>query len=164
MCHSQTPSRDSRCLSSSSFFISPYSYTIVILLTVEESSSTTVAAPPRRPTVLNETNTSPNLIVLNVNAQTPLKLITTKYFAWRLQFTSLLFQYDLLSFVNSSKPCPLAMITMLDNASPSPNLDHILWLRQDQLLLNAIIGSVSTTLVQFLSTSTTSLVAWTTLE
>ena len=56
------------------------------------------------------------------------------------------------------------MITMSDVASPSPNLDHILSLRQDQLLLNAIVGSVSATLVQFISTSATSGVVWTTLK
>ena len=48
------------------------------------------------------------------------------------------------------KLCPLAMITLPDAASSSPNSDHILWLRQD---LNAIVGSVSATLVQFISTS-----------
>ena len=44
---------------------------------VEESSSTTGVVLARRSTVLNETDTSPNLIVLNVNAQAQLKLIAT---------------------------------------------------------------------------------------
>ena len=130
----------------------------------EESSSTLVVVPPLRPTVLNGTDTSHNLIVLNVNTQAPLKFTTTNYSTWRLQFTSLLFGYDLLGFVNSSKLCPLVMITLSDAASPSPNPDHIFRLRQDQLLLNAIFGSVSPTLVQFISTSTTSHVAWSTLK
>ena len=47
---------------------------------------------------------------------------------------------------------------------PQANPDHILWLRQDQLLLNAIIGSISPTLVQFISSSTSSRDAWQTLE
>ena len=125
----------------------------------DESFSNIVVVSPCRPTVLNGIDPSQNLIVLNVNAQTPLKLIATNYSVWRLQFTSLLFGYDLLGFVNGSKPCPLAMITLPDAVSPSPNLDHILWLRQDQFLLNAIVGSVSATLVRFISTFATSRVA-----
>ena len=130
----------------------------------EESSSTTTDVPPHRPSILNGTDPSHNLIDLNVNAQTSIKPTTTNYSMWRLQFTSLLFEYDLLAFFDNSKPCPLAMITLLDVASPSPNLDHILKLRQEQLLLNAIVRSVSATLVQFIFSSTTSHAAWTTLE
>ena len=130
----------------------------------EESSSTIVAMPPCRPTVLNRTDPSQNLIVFNVNAQAPLELTASNYSTWRLQFTSLLFGYDLLSVVDGLRSCPPTMITLSDATSPSPNLDHILRLRQDQLLLNAIVGSISATLVQFISTSTTSHAAWTTLE
>ena len=130
----------------------------------EESSSTTTDVPPHRPTILNGTDPSHNLIDLNVNAQTSIKPTATNYSAWQLQFTFLLFEYDLLGFFDNSKSCPLAMITLLNAASPSPNLDHILKLRQDQLLLNAIVRFVYATLVQFIFTSTTSHVAWTTLE
>ena len=131
---------------------------------IDESSSITVIVPPCCPTFLNSTDSSQNLIVLNVNAQALLKLTAINYSAWRLQFTYLLFRYNLFGFVDSSKSCPPAMLTLLDVASPSSNPNHILWLRQDQLLLNAIVGSVSSTLVQFISTSATSCVAWTTLE
>ena len=130
----------------------------------EESSSTIVVVPPSRPTVLNGTDPSQNLIVFNVNAHAPLELTASNYSTWHLQFMSLLFGYDLLGIVNGLRPCPPTMITLPDAASPSPNPDHILQLRQDQLLLNAIVGSISATLVQFISTSTTSHVAWTTLE
>ena len=130
----------------------------------EESFSTTTDVPPHRPTILNWADPSHNLIDLKANAQTSIKPTTTNYSAWRLQFTSLLFEYDLLGFFNNSKSCPLTMITLLDVASPSLNLDHILKLRQDQWLLNAIVRSVSATLVQFIFTSTTSHAAWTTLE
>ena len=72
--------------------------------------------------------------------------------------------YDSLRFVDGSKPCPPTTITLPVATSPSPNPYYTLWLRQDQLLLNAIIGFVPPTLVQFLSTSTTSWAAWTTFE
>ena len=130
----------------------------------EESSSTTTVVPPHRPKILNGTYTSQNLIALNVSTQTPLKLTTTNYSMWWLQFTSLLFGYNLFGFVDGSKRCPPALITLSYATSPSSTLVHILWFRQDQLLLNAIVGSISATLVQFISTSTTSRAAWTTLE
>ena len=56
------------------------------------------------------------------------------------------------------------MITLLDIDAPSSNPDHILWILLYQLLLNAIIGFVSTTPVQFISTSTTSRAVWTTFK
>ena len=113
--------------------------------------------PSYTPTVLIGIDSLQNLVVLNVNVQAPLKLIATNYFACRLQFTSILFGYDLLGFVNGSKQCPSATITLPDATSLSPNPDYTLW-------LNAIIVSVSPALVQFLSTSTTSRVALTTFE
>ena len=85
----------------------------------KESSSTTTVMSSHCSTVLNGTDTSQNLIVLNVNAQAPLKLTAMNYSAWRLQFMSLLFEYDLLGFVDDSKSCPLAMITLFDVTSTS---------------------------------------------
>ena len=49
----------------------------------DESFSIIVVVPPRRPTFLNGTDPCQNLIVLNVNAQAPLKLIAMNYFAWQ---------------------------------------------------------------------------------
>ena len=72
----------------------------------------------------------------------------------------------MFGFVDGSHPCPLATLLQpnADLATIIPNPDHVLWLIQDQLLLNAIVGSVSSTFVQFISTSTTSRAAWVTLE
>ena len=130
----------------------------------DASSSTIVGMPSRTATVLTEIDWPHNLVVLNVSTQAPLKLTATNYSAWRLQFTSLLFGYDLLGFVDGSKLCPSMTITLPNVASLSPNLDYTLGLRQYQLPLNVIIRFVSPMLVQFLSTSTTSRAAWTTLE
>ena len=89
-------------------------------LMAEESSSTTAVMTPHHPTVLDGTDTSQNLIVLNINAQAPLKLTATNYSTWRLQFTSLLFRYDLLGFFDYSKLCPPIMIILPDAAPPLP--------------------------------------------
>ena len=130
----------------------------------DTSSSITFFVPSRTPTILIEIDSPNNLVLLNVSAQALLKLITTNYSTWWLQFTSLLFGYNLIGFIDGSKRCPPLMITLPDAASPSPNPNYTLRLRQDQLLLNAIIGSASPNLVQFLSTSTISKAVWTTLE
>ena len=90
----------------------------------DESSSTIVVVPPRRSTILNETHPSHKLVISNVHAHASLKLIAMTYYAWRLQFMSLLFEYDLLDFVDGSKMCPLTMVTLPNAASPSPNPDY----------------------------------------
>ena len=41
--------------------------------------------------------------------------------------------------------------------------DYFLWIRQDQLVLNAIAGSLSPTLIPFIASAKTSREAWTTL-
>ena len=94
----------------------------------DESSSTIAVVPPRHPSILIGTDLSQNLVILNVSAQEPLKITTTNYSVWQLQFTSLIFKYNLLGFVDGSTPCPPKMITLPDAASPSQNVDHILWL------------------------------------
>ena len=133
----------SRCRRRPSCFIDH----MLLGLMADKSSFITVVVPPRYSIVLIGTNPSQNLIVLNVNVHAPLKLTVTNYPAWLLQFISLLFGYDLLGFINGSKSCLPVMITLLDVASPSPNPNHFLGLRQDQLLLNAIVGCLSATLV-----------------
>ena len=70
----------------------------------------------------NGAEMSQNLIVLNVNTQALLKLTTTNYSAWWLQFKSLLCGYDLLRFIDSLKSCPPAMITPPYASSPSSNM------------------------------------------
>ena len=62
----------------------------------------------------------------------------------------------LFTWLHRQLKAPPTMITLHDIDAPSLTPYHILWLRQVQLLLNEIIGSVSSTLVQFFSTSTTS--------
>jgi hypothetical protein len=46
--------------------------------------------------------------------------------------------YDLLRFIDGLNPCPETII----QGTTAPNPAHSLWIRQDQLLLNAIHGSL----------------------
>ena len=61
-------------------------------------------------------------------------------------------------------PCLSAIIVNSDSYVASPNPVFALWIHQDQLVLNVIIGSVSANLVIFIALSTSSCVAWITLE
>ena len=111
------------------------------------------------PTILNTNEPNKILISINVAAQTPLKLNSTNYLSWKLQFQSLFIGYDLLGYIDGSKPCPPATITRSD--IPTPNPDYSFWIRQDQLILNAIIGSISPTIIPFIAQANTSRQAWT---
>jgi hypothetical protein len=99
------------------------------------------------------------LITINTSAQAPLKLASNNYISWKLQFQTLFIGYDLLGYIDGFKPCP--PVTILTNQSNIPNPAYHIWIRQDQLILNALIGSLSPTLIPFVARSTTSQEAWT---
>ena len=105
---------------------------------------------------INESNTS--LISINIFAQAPLKLATTNYIAWKLQFHTIFVSYDLLGYIDGSKPCPPSTITQ--NNTTVPNPAHNTWIRQNQLILNALVGSLSPTIIPFIARAKTSAKAW----
>ena len=111
------------------------------------------------PSILNTNDSHNTLISINVAAHTPLKLTSTNYLSWKLQFHTLFIGYDLLRYINGSKPCPLATLTQ--NDTTRSNLAHTIWIRQDQLILNAIIGSISHTIIPFIAQAKTTHEAWT---
>ena len=127
-------------------------------------SSPAAAAPPQ---VINVTpvsstvlrSTDVHLITINISAQAPLKLTSTNYMSWRIQFQTLFTGYDLLGFIDGTKPCP--PVTVAADAVTTPNSARHLWIRQDQLILNAIIGSLSPTIISFVARAKTSMEAWT---
>ena len=105
------------------------------------------------PSILNTNESQNALISINVAAQTPLKLTSTNYLSWKLQFHTLFIGCDLLGYIDGSKPCPPATLTQ--NETTITNPAHTLWIRQDQLILNAIIGSLSHTIILFIARATT---------
>jgi hypothetical protein len=108
---------------------------------------------------IQNTNDSQNtLISINVAAQTPLKLTSSNYLSWKLQFQTLFIGYDLLGYIDGSKPCPSATLTL--NETTNSNPAHTLWIRQDQLILNALIGSISPAIIPFIAQAKTAREAW----
>ena len=115
------------------------------------------------PPVIQNTN-EPNtyLISINISAQAPLKLTITNYISWKLQFHTVFVGYDLLGYIDGSKPCPSSTITQNNTIVPNPT--HNTWIRQDQLIFNALVGSLSPTIISFIARAKTSAEAWLILE
>lgn len=123
----------------------------------EDSSNSTnipLVVSSAIPLVSNST-----LISINAASQIPIKLTPSNYPSWRAQFHSLLLGYDLIGFIDGSFSCPQKTTTSSTDASV-PNPTYTYWIRQDQLLLHAIIASVSETVLPLIASSTTSKEAW----
>jgi hypothetical protein len=95
-------------------------------------------------------------VFLNVGSQIYIKLDGENYPAWLIQFRALLTGYDLFGYVDGTKPCPSE--TRSNAATTNPAYTH--WIRQDQLILHAIISSVAATVVTHLGTVTNAKQAW----
>jgi hypothetical protein len=94
------------------------------------------------------------LIALNITAQINEKLIPSSFPQWRAQFEALLIGYGLLDYVTGLSVCPSS-----DGTSQSA-LKRTHWVRQDKLILSAILASTSTLITPLIATTKTSHEAW----
>ena len=78
-----------------------------------------------------------SLIALNITAQINEQLTPTTFPQWRAQFEALLIGYDLLDYVQGTLRCPSSAGTAADE------LRKTHWVRQDKLILSAILASTS---------------------
>ena len=69
---------------------------------------------------LKSFDTYTSLVAINVSAQAPIKLTSTNFVAWRLQFHSLLIGHDLMGSVDGTLPCPAQFNTMIDGHTLNP--------------------------------------------
>ena len=95
---------------------------------------------------IGQTDTK-SVLILNVQANT--KLNSTNFPAWMVQFTSLLIGYDLFGFVDGTKPSPA-----------TTHADYNYWVRQDKLILHAILSSVDASIITMLGNVKNSKQAW----
>ena len=91
------------------------------------------------------------IITINVASQTSLKLTSNNYITWRAQFNSFLVGLNLKGYIDGSTPCPSKTIT--ENDIKIPNPAYIFWIRQDQLIFNAILGFVYENISLFITLS-----------
>lgn len=72
----------------------------------------TTLYPQSHNTTIHNMNDSHNtLININIAVQTPLKVTSTNYVSWELQFQTLFVGYDFLGYIDDSKPCPYRTFT-----------------------------------------------------
>ena len=93
------------------------------------------------------------LVTINTSSQISYKLTASNYPSWRATFTTILFGYDLMGYLDGTLPCPP---TPTEKSSPSALARYAHWYRQDQLLLNVIFSSVSETVMPLIAMTTTS--------
>uniref|UniRef100_A0A2N9I0C7 Reverse transcriptase Ty1/copia-type domain-containing protein n=1 Tax=Fagus sylvatica TaxID=28930 RepID=A0A2N9I0C7_FAGSY len=102
--------------------------------------------------------TDQTLIALNISAQINEKLTPSTFPQWRAQFEALLIGYGLLDYVEGTLPCPPSTGTSADD------LRKTHWVRQDKLILSAILASTSSSITPLIATAKTSHGAWTKLN
>lgn len=102
------------------------------------------------------TNTNDHTIIpFNAPAHLPTKLTQTNFTVWRRQLQTALISYDLLGYIDGTITAPAKA---LSNKSPNPAYSQ--WLRQDQLILNAMLGSYIDIIQTHISTVSSSMEAW----
>ncbi|GFS36632.1 hypothetical protein Acr_00g0047070 [Actinidia rufa] len=94
------------------------------------------------------------LIALNITAQINEKLTPSTFPQWRAQFEALLSGYDLLDYVEGTLQCPSSAGIAADELCKT----H--WVRQDKLILSAILASTSPSITPLIATEKTSHEAW----
>src|ERR1044072_2628648 len=104
------------------------------------------------------TVTTKDLVEFNTTTNLPIKLNGTNYPAWYKQFRSLLVARDLEGYVTGATPCPLATARKDNKVVDNPA--HFFWVRQDQFLYLALLGSCDAEARTIMSSADTSAQAW----
>jgi hypothetical protein len=86
---------------------------------------------------------------------------------WRAQFIPLLRSQGLQGFIDGSYPCPPERVpvpTEGGRMALALNPEHHAWVKQDQAILSAIVGSLTPSVSRLVLFATTAFDAWTTLN
>ncbi|KAI4353779.1 hypothetical protein L6164_002707 [Bauhinia variegata] len=100
---------------------------------------------------------TPSIVHLNAPTHLPIKLTGMNFPVWWKQLHSTLIGHNLLHHLDDSRIVPPQLLSDKDNA---PNPEYLLWYRQDQILLSAILGSCSETIQPLISFANTAREAW----
>ncbi|KAF8377299.1 hypothetical protein HHK36_030674 [Tetracentron sinense] len=97
--------------------------------------------------------------IITINAATTInkKLTPSTFPQWRAQFEALFIGYELMDFVTGNLQCP-AIDAQQFATSKAANSQ---WIRQDKLILHALLASTSTMITPLLASCKTSHEAWT---
>jgi hypothetical protein len=95
------------------------------------------------------------------------KLGQDNFLFWRAQFIPLLRSQGLQGFIDGSYPCPPDQVPVQTEGGRmalAPNPEHYAWVKQDQAILSAIVGSLTPSVSGLVLFATTAFDAWTTLN
>lgn len=90
-----------------------------------------------------------------------IKLSSTNYLTWSVQINSLLRGYDLVKFIDNTIEPPSPTVVVNGDHVVNPSLKA--WQRQDNLIFNALMGAIETSVQPLIATSRSTLEAWNTL-
>jgi len=93
-----------------------------------------------------------------------LKLTNTNYLYWRMQMLSYLLGQGVFGFVDGSNTCPSTHVLAYDDISLQVNPLFQTWKQQDQLILSALLSSLSMEVLHLVVGYQSSCSAWGTLE
>nr|XP_016446808.1 PREDICTED: uncharacterized protein LOC107771863 [Nicotiana tabacum] len=126
-----------------------------------ENSSITTS-----PTIFSHGNViqPTQMISFNPPSKLSIKLMgSSNYLTWQAQVTTLLFRYDLLSYIDGTSVIPPVCIAD-DKGSQLPNPTYKLWPRQDNLVRSAIMASVDPSIAPLMSQAATAKNVWDSLQ
>ena len=98
------------------------------------------------------------LNLLNVNMVTITKLTSMNYMTWSLQVHALLDGYDLAGYIDCTKPSPAPTTTVNDEVTANPEFNK--WRRQDRLVYNGLIGTLSPSIQALVTNTKTARDVW----
>lgn len=82
---------------------------------------------------------------LSITQCVTLKLSSTNYLLWKIQFESFLSSQSLLGFVDGTTPCPLPTVSVQQGEAvvEQANPEFVTWIRRDQLVIAWLFGSLT---------------------
>jgi hypothetical protein len=111
------------------------------------------------------THTTTIVPLANTHQVVSLKLTNTNYLYWRMQMKPYLLGQCVFHFVDGSVPCPPSYI--FDSSAGSSSTigpSFLRWKQQDQLILSALLSSLSVDVLHLVVDCSTSHCVWRTLE
>jgi hypothetical protein len=120
----------------------------------QTESSSTISSTPTAPTSLPHIQ---HLITIKLNRD--------NYLLWKAQIVPYLRGQHLYGFIDGTKPAPSSSVTAhTSDTAAVPNPEFYTWHTQDQMILSALISSLSETVLAHVVKCTTSRAVWLCLE
>ena len=97
-------------------------------------------------------STTTDIVHLTAPSNFPIKLTTSNFPVWSRQVRSTLIGFNLSGYIDGTTKEPTQFT---DTARTTPNPAYLVWYRQDQIIVSALLGSCSDTIQPLISSVTT---------